>query len=85
MGKIFDAMAFGHITSFEMHARHFAVIAGDEAVQYLGEKPAAVAVEAASNAKVDANDCGVGLDQQIALMHVGVKKPIAQRMGQKNA
>ena len=78
-------MAFGHIPGLKMHARHFAVIAGDEAVQYLGKKPPAVAVEAAGNAKVNADNRAVFPDQQIALMHVGMEKPVAQCMGQKNA
>ena len=46
-------------------------------MQDLGKKPPAVAVEAAGNAKVNADNSAVFPDQQIALMHVGMEKPVA--------
>ena len=41
--------------------------------------------KAAHDAEVDGNDLACRIDQQIALMHIGVEKPIAHGVPQKRA
>src|SRR5436305_11342848 len=72
-----------HIAGLEMHLGDAAVIAGDEAQQNLGEKTPLLHSEPAHNAEVDRDQPAGLVEEQVAGMHVGVKKPVAQGVAQK--
>src|SRR5690606_37824070 len=71
------------VTGFEMHFRHAHVIACDEAVEDLGKEPPLLLVEPPGNAEIDRNDQALMVHEQVARMHVGMEKAVAQRMAQE--
>src|SRR5262249_61533884 len=72
-----------HIASLEMHFRGAEIVAGDEAEQYLGEESSFFRAQASHDAKVDRDQASLGVDEQIARVHVGMKKAIAKRVAQE--
>ena len=72
-----------HIAGLEMHLGDAAVVAGDEAVEDFGEEAAFLLAEPSRDAEVDGNDGAVGLDEQVARMHVGMEEAVAQRVAQE--
>ena len=73
----------GHIARLEVHLCGAAIIAGDEAEQDLGEKPALLGAEPTHDAEVDGHQASIRIDEQVAGMHVGVEEAVAQRVTQK--
>ena len=67
-----------------MHFGHAAIVALDEAHQNLGIDAAGVFVDPPHDAKVVEDQIAIGGNLQIALMHVGVKKPVPQRVAQEH-
>ena len=59
------------------------IIAGDEAVKNFGEEAAFLRPQPAHDAEIDRDQFAVGIDEQIAGMHVGVEKAVAQRVAQE--
>src|SRR5258707_9529483 len=72
-----------HIAGFEMHLRGALVVAGDEAKQNLGEKAPLLHTETSHDAEIDRHQLASVIDKQVAGMHVGMKKAVAQRMTQE--
>ncbi len=72
-----------HVTGVEMHLRGALIVAGDEAEQDFGEEAPLLRAEPAHDAEVDGHQPAVGVDEQIARMHVGVEKAVAQRVAQE--
>src|SRR5215468_1118075 len=72
-----------HIASLEMHFRGAEVVAGDEAEQDLGEESSFVWAEPSHDAEVDRDQASLGVDEQIARVHVGMKKAITKRVAQE--
>jgi hypothetical protein len=81
--KAFDRVLWRNIAGFEMHLGRAQIIAGDEAVQDLGQEPALLGAEAAHDAEVDRDEPAVGIDEEIARVHVRVKEAVAQGMAQE--
>ena len=59
------------------------IVAGDEAVEDLGEEAPLLRREPAHDAEIDRDDAAVGVDEQVARMHVGMEEAVAQRMAQE--
>ncbi len=72
-----------HIAGLEMHLGGAVIVAGDEAVQDFRQEQPFLGAEPAHDAEVDGNQPAVIVDEQIARMHVGVKKAVAQCMAEK--
>ena len=66
-----------------MHFGHTPVVAGDEAVKDFGQKPPLLQPQAAHDAEIDSCQAALLIEEQIALMHVGMKKTIAHCVTQK--
>ena len=66
-----------------MHLRRAVIIARDEAEQNLGEEAPLLRPEPPHDAEVDGDQPAVVVDEQIARMHVGVKKAVAQSVAQE--
>ena len=81
LGEILDAMNVRHIAGLEMDLRDALIVAPDEAVKDLGEEPPLLAAEPAHDAEIDRDDAARVVDEEIALMHVGVKEAVAQARG----
>ncbi len=78
-----DRMVRGHIAGFEMHFRRAVVVAGDEAEQDLGQEASLLGAEPPHDAEVDGDQLARVVREQVARMHVGVKKAVAQRVPQE--
>ena len=61
------------------------IIAGDEAVEDLGEPDARAAVDPAHDPEIDRPDPAVGQREQIAVMKVGVEETVDHRLAQEGA
>src|ERR1700733_5814850 len=81
--EIFHRMMPKHVDGLEMHFGDATIIAGDEAEQDLGEKAPLLHAEPAHDAEIDRDQSAVGVEEQIAGMHVGVKEAVAQRVAQE--
>ena len=66
-----------------MHLRGAVIIAGDEAVEDLGQKAPFLRTEPAHDAEIDRHQLAVVVDEQVAGMHVGVEEAVAQRVAQE--
>ena len=66
-----------------MDFRHPPVVAANEAIEDLGEEPPFLAAEPPHDAEIDRNDAPLGVDEEIALVHVGVEEAVAQRVAQE--
>ena len=62
-----------------------AVIAGDQAVEDLGEPDPRLAVDPAHDAEVDRREPAVGQSEQIALVEIGVEEAVDHRLAQEGA
>ena len=78
-----DRMMPRHVAGVEMHLRGAMIVAGDEAEQDFGEEAPFLRPEPAHDAEVDRDQFAVGVDEQIAGMHVGVEEAVAQRVAQE--
>ena len=72
-----------HVAGLEMHLGGALIVAGDEAVEDLGEEAALLRPEPAHDAEVDRDQLAVVVDEQVAGMHVGVEEAVAQRVAQE--
>ena len=81
--KFLDAVAGGHIARLEMHLGHAAVITRDEAQQNFGQKTPLFQAHPAHDAEIDGAEAALRIDEQIARMHIGMEKPVAQRVAQE--
>ena len=66
-----------------MHLGDALIIAGDEAEEDFGEEPALLQAEPAHDAEVDGDEPALLVDEQIALMHVGVEEAVAHGVAQE--
>ena len=83
LGEILDAVGRGHVARLEMDLGDAQIVAADEAVEDLGEKAALLAAEPAHDAEIDGDDPALGVDEKIALVHVGVEEAVAQGVAQE--
>ena len=81
--ELVDRLARRHVADLEMHLGGPPVVAGDEAVEDLGEEPPLLAAEPAHDAEIDGDDVAGGVDEQVPGMHVGVEEAVAERVPQK--
>ena len=72
-----------HVARLEMHLGDALIVALDEAVENFGEEAPLLAAEPAHDAEIDRDDAALGVDEEIALMHVGVKEAVAQGVAQE--
>ena len=64
-----------------MELGHLAVVAGDEAVDDVGEEAPLLARDPAHDAEIDGDDvAGLGIGEEIARMHVGMEVAVADRV-----
>ena len=75
--EFLDAVMRRHVAGFEMDGGSAIVIARDEAVQDFREKAALGQAQPAHDAEVDGDDLAAVVDEQIALVHVGMKEAVA--------
>ena len=78
-----DIVRARHVAGLEMHFGDAQVVARDEAVEDFGEEAPLLLAEPAGDAEIDRDDRAVGLDEQIARMHVGMEEAVAQRVAQE--
>ena len=83
LGEILDAIGARHVARLEMHLGDPQIVVADEAVEDLGEKAALLAAEPAHDAEIERDDAALGVDEEIALMHVGVEEAVAQGVAQE--
>ncbi len=74
-----------HVAGLEMDGGGAVVVARDEAVQDLGEEAPLLGAEPAHDAEVDGDDAALLVDQQVALVHVGVEEAVAHGVAQERA
>ncbi len=61
-----------------MHLRDAQIVAADEAIEDFRQEPPLGAPEPAHDAEIERDDAAFRVDQEIALMHVGVEEAVAQ-------
>src|SRR5262245_11340215 len=83
LGEAFDRMMRRHIASLEMHFSGAEIVSGDEAEQDLGEESSFVWAQPSHDAKVDRDQPSLGVDEEIARMHVGMKKAVPKCVAQE--
>ena len=82
--EIVDRLRLGHIADLEMPLGDHPVVARDEAVEDVGEEPPLLARDTAHDAEIDGDHrAGLGLGEEIARMHVGMKKAVADGVPQE--
>ncbi len=81
--KILDAVHVRHVARLEMHLGDALIVARDEAVEDLGEEAPLLEPEAAHDPEIDRDEAPLAIDEQVALMHVGVKQAVAHRVAQE--
>ncbi len=79
--EILDPVIARHIAGLEMDLRDALIIARDEAVEDFGKKPPLLEPEPAHDAEIDRGESALSIDEQISLMHVGMKEAVAHRRG----
>ena len=84
-GELGDIVVRRDILRFEMDFGDALIIAGDEAVEDLGEPHPRAAVDAAHDAEVDRRDAAVLQGEQIALVKVGVEEAVDHRLAEEGA
>ena len=72
-----------HILRLEMDLGDAAVIARGQAIEDLGEPEPRAPINPAHDAKIDRGNRAVRLHEEVALVHIGVKIPMADRLGQE--
>ena len=80
-----DIMVRRDILRLEMDFGDAVVIAGDQAVEDLGEPHPRAAVDPAHDPEVDRGDAPVGEREQIALVEVGVEIAVDHRLAKESA
>ena len=72
-----------HVAGLEMHLRRRAVVARDEAEEDLGEEAPLLDAEPAHDAEIDGDEAAVVVDEQVALVHVGVEEAVAHGVAEE--
>ena len=72
-----------YVAGVEMDLRGAPIVAGDEAVQNFGQETSLLVPEPAHDAEVDGDQLAARVHEQIARVHVGVKKAVAHGLTQK--
>ncbi len=72
-----------HVAGLEMHLGGAAIVAGDEAEQDFRQEAPFLGAQPSHDAEVDRHQPSVGIDEQIAGVHVGVEKAVAQGVAQE--
>src|SRR5215467_9302118 len=72
-----------HIASLEMHFRGAEIVTGNEAEQDLGKESSFFWAQPSHDAKVDRCQASLCVDEEIARVHVGMKKAVAKRVAQE--
>ena len=83
--EFLDAMMRRHVAGFEMNGGGAIIIAGDEAVQDLGEEAALGKSETAHDAEIDGDDLTSVIDEQVSLMHVGMEEAVTHGVAEKGS
>ena len=77
-GEIVHRLVLRHIADIEMALGHQPVVAGDKAVEDVGQEAPLLAVDAAHDAEIHRHDIpGFRIGEQVARMHVGMEKAVA--------
>ena len=84
-GEFGDVMMRRHILRLEMDLGDAVVIAGDQAVEDLGQPQPRLAVDPAHDPEIDRRDPAVGEGEQIALVKVGVEIAVDHRLAKEGA
>ncbi len=66
-----------------MNRRNALVVALDKAPQDFSKKAAVLHAQAAHNAEIDSHQIVLRVDEQIALMHIGMEETVPHGMAQK--
>src|SRR5215218_11076960 len=74
-----------YILRLEVNLRDAPVVAGDEAVEDLGEPHARAPVDPTHDAEVDRGDPPVLQREQVPMVEVGVKKTVDHRLAKEGA
>ena len=82
-GEFVDRVMRGHILRLEMDFGDAAVVAGGQAIEDFGQPLPRAAVDPAHDAEVDRGDGPVRLDEQVALVHVGMEESGADRLAEE--
>src|SRR5262252_6806726 len=72
-----------HIARLEMHLGRAMIVTGDEAEQDFREESSFLRAQPPHDAEVDRCQPSLGVNEQIAGMHVGMKKTVAKSMAQE--
>jgi hypothetical protein len=80
-----DGMVRRHVPCPEVHLRRAPVVARDEAEEDLGEEALLLGTEAPHDAEVDGDETPGVVDEQIALVHVGMEEAVAHGVLQERA
>ena len=83
LGKILNTLVGGHIAGVKMHLGHAHVIPHNETIENFGEEHFVLLAEAPHDAEIEGDQCARVIHHQVALVHVGVEKSIADGMAQK--
>ncbi len=83
LGKTFHRMVRRHVARFEVHLGGAAIVARDEAVKNFRQEPSLFRPKPSHDAEIDRDQPAFMIDKQIARMHVGVKKAVAQGMAEE--
>ena len=83
LSEIGDRVMRRDIAGLEMHLGDAGVVAGDEAEKDLGEEAPFLVAEPAHDAAVDRDQPALGVDEQVAGVHVGMEEAVADRMGEE--
>src|SRR5947209_15235781 len=81
--EILHRVSRRYVARLVMHFGDAQIIARDEAVEDFGEEAPLLDAEAAHNTEIDGDEPSVTVGEQIALVHVGMKEAVAQRVAQK--
>src|SRR5690606_2757099 len=81
--EIVDRMMRRHIARLEMNFGGAAPVSGDEAVQNLGEETPLFRLKPTHDAAIDRDQIALGIDEQIAGVHVGMEEAVTQRLAEK--
>ena len=83
LGEILDPIGMRHVACLEMHLGHPQIVPANESIEDFRQKPALLPAQPAHDAEIDGDDATRIINEEIALVHVGVEKSVAQRGAQK--
>ena len=72
-----------HVAGLEMDLAHPQIVAGDEAIEDLGQEHAFLRPEPPDDTEVDGNQVAGAIHEQVSLVHVGMKEAVADGMAQE--